>query len=128
MTVLTDDRLTLDELVRALPLAWNDETRESPRYQGQHPAAGQAMASVSLIQRHCGGKILACEVGGEYSRTKHYINELDGGVRIDVTAGQFMYRSPVRKFQKVEPAKDPETLHKVDILEYRVRDFMGGFL
>lgn len=122
--------LTLDQLVKTIPLAWNDETRGSTRYQGQHPAAGQALASALLIQKHCGGDIYSCEVGDKtYSRISHYINVLEGGVRVDVAAAQFGYRKPYRKFAKMDPRFrfEPDQQHVLELLEYRVLEILRGW-
>lgn len=114
---------TLDELVYAIPLAWNPETSGKP--EGTHPADGQDLVSALLVYRYCGGVILHCEVGGEYRRDPHYLNELDGGVRVDLTAGRFRKQSPMRKFKKKD-SKDPQdVLDRVDILESRVEDVLA---
>ena len=82
--------LTLDDLIYGIPLSWGDDTRGNERAFGKHPAAGQCTVSSLLIQKHCGGKIVRCEVGATgYSGIVHYFNELEGGVKVDVTGGQF---------------------------------------
>lgn len=123
--------MTLDQLIRAIPLAWNDETLGNEKRANNHPAAGQCVVSSLLIQRHCGGDIVRCAVGGEYRRTVHYFNELEHGVKIDVTGAQFDRRSPYRLF-KVNPDKKlyifDDTWYRVDILESRVIDVLEGRL
>src|SRR5437868_3133593 len=84
-------KLTLDQLIRAIPHVWSPETRGNDRYTGDHPAAGQCVVSSLLIQRHCGGEIIRCHVGGDYG-VVHYFNELEGGVKVDVTGAQFLLR------------------------------------
>lgn len=123
--------LKLDQLVHAIPLAWNEDTLGNEKRANKHPAAGQCTVSSLLIQRHCGGDIVRCAVGGEYRRTIHYFNELPGGVKIDVTGGQFDRRSPYRLFQVNPPEKIyifDDTWHRVDLLESRVIDVLDGRL
>lgn len=110
--------LTLTELVEYTPLIWDERTLHKD---------SQAYVTAHLIHKHCGGHILSAKVGGEYTRKPHFLNELEGGVRVDLTAGQFLYRSPHRLFQRIIPSKDPDILDKVEYLEYRVRDIMSGF-
>lgn len=121
-------KLTLDELVRAIPLCWNEETRGNEKFTGDHPAAGQCTVSALLIQRHCGGDIIRCQVGGDsYRRVVHYFNELDGGVKIDVAGGQFDRRSPYRLFQANPDPKVyifNDTWDRVELLEWRVHDLL----
>lgn len=120
--------LKLDELIYGIPLSWNEETRGNERFTGKHPAAGQCTVSSLLIQRHCGGKIVRTEVGSGYAGIVHYFNELDGGIKIDVTGGQFKAISPYRKFKR-DP--DPstyifaDTWDRVDLLESRVMDALA---
>lgn len=111
--------LTLNELVTYVPLVWDERTLHK---------GSQAYVTAHLIQRHCGGFILSAKVGGEYTRTQHYLNELEGGIRLDMAAGQFLYRSPHRLFKQITPSTDPDILDKVEYLEYRVRDIMAGLL
>lgn len=125
-------KLTLDELVRAIPRAWNEDTRGNEKFTGTHPAAGQCTVSALLIQRHCGGDIIRCQVGGDsYRRVVHYFNELDGGVKIDVAGGQFDLRSPYRMFQR-NPKQSlyifNDTFDRVEHLEYRVLDVLNANL
>lgn len=122
-------KLTLDQLVRAIPLAWNEDTLGNEKHASDHPAAGQCTVSSLLIQRHCGGDIVRCKVGGEYKRVVHYFNELPGGVKIDVTGGQFLKKSPHRMFWVNPPEKlyiFDDTWHRVDLLESRVMDVLDG--
>jgi hypothetical protein len=115
--------LTLTELVQVIPLAWNEETRGNEKRSGTHPAAGQCTVSSLLIQRHCGGVIVRCEVGGStYARVIHYFNELDHGVIVDVTRAQFSHVKPFRKFKKnpdVSLYIFDDTRDRVDLLESR---------
>lgn len=123
-------QISLSDLIEALPYAWNNETRGNEKYHGDHPAAGQCTVSSLLIQRHHGGEIVRCEVGGDssYGRIIHYFNQIKGAW-IDSTAGQFSKRSPRRKFQ-VEPKESlyifRDTWQRVDLLEYRVRDILDN--
>lgn len=122
--------LSLDQLVRAIPLAWNNETLGNEKHASNHPASGQCVVSSLLIQRHCGGEIIRCEVGGnhQYLRVKHYFNEING-VWVDSTTSQFMLRSPRRLFTRNPPVASyifNDTWHRVDLLEYRVMDVLDG--
>ncbi len=126
--------LRLDELVRAIPLAWTDETRGDDAFKGYLPAnyrtnmtAGQCIVSSLLIQRHCGGVIIGCKI----TNIPHYFNELSGGIWVDVTRSQFTgpkTTSSVRDIKR-NPAKDlyifEGTCERVDMLEYRVRDILA---
>lgn len=116
--------LTLDDLLYAIPLAWNEET-SGIKHAVAHPAVSQDIATVILIQRHCGGEIIHCEVGGDNGRTNHWFNEIDG-VWIDLTAKQFLNRSPRRKFKAVTNKKFGQPyIDRADILERRVEDVLA---
>jgi len=120
--------LTLSELVTAIPHCWSVETRGGESFTGKHPAAGQCTVSSLLIQKYCGGSIIGCTVGSsKYSHVKHYFNELPGGVRVDVTAGQFSKQRVMRQF-KVNPDGSTyifgDTWARVEILEHAVRTYL----
>lgn len=124
--------LTLDELVRIIPLAWSDEVRGSTRLDTEHQSAGLVLATAMLIQKHCGGDIISCAVGGDSWRSApHYINELEHGVKIDVCGKKWRRQSPYRKFKKLTPAAlaaaDPNLEHanRAEILEYKVKDILN---
>lgn len=126
------EKLSLDDLVYAIPKAWNAETLGNEKRVGDHPAAGQCVVSSLLVQRHHGGIIIRCEVGGEsWNRVRHYFNELEGGVTIDTTRAQFGgngWRKPHRLFLKNPPTKTyifDDTWHRVEILEERVREVLS---
>lgn len=122
--------LALGDLVRAIPEVWCPETRGNESYTGDHPAAGQCVVSSLLIQRHCGGDIIRCQVGGEsWRRVVHYFNELPGGVKIDVTGAQFDRRSPYRMFQVNPPVKRyifNDTWERVDLMEWLVKQWLAN--
>lgn len=122
--------MTLEELIRALPLAWNSDTLGNEKHASDHPASGQCTVSSLLIQRHCGGDIIRCEVGGDSGRIIHYFNEING-TWVDSTTSQFLLRSPRRKFLKNPNPQTyifNDTLYRVDMLEYRVRDVLNDYL
>lgn len=121
---------TLEQLITHLPLAWNEETRgndKSPRSTTGHMAAGQCIVSSLLVQRHFGGIIVRCEVGGDvYNRITHYFNDI-GGVMIDTTRAQFSNQAPYRKFKKnpdVSTYVFNDTWYRVDLLERRVLELL----
>lgn len=120
--------MRLDELLWAIPLAWSPETRDPPgaRYAPVESvnlaAKGQCIASTLLIQKHCGGNMIRCVIGGK-STVPHYFNELPYGIWVDVTRSQFLSRSPVRQLKR-NPDKKlwefKDTWERVDLLERRV--------
>jgi len=127
--------VNLDELVRGIPLAWNDETRGDDAFKGYLPpnyrtnmAAGQCIVSSLLIQRHLGGNIIGCKI----TNIPHYFNELPGGIWVDVTRSQFTgpkTTSSVREIKRNPPESSyifEGTWDRVDLLEYRVRDIING--
>lgn len=120
--------MNLQDLLWAVPRAWNDDTRVAVQGMGNHPAAGQSVPSSLLIQKHFGGQIVFCEVGGStYNRTYHWFNDLDG-VMVDVTRAQFKNQLPYRKFKKV-PLNNKwpvDTWQRVDLLEDRVLDLLAN--
>jgi hypothetical protein len=114
--------MNLDQLVWAIPESWNEETLGNEKRHGTHKAAGQCIVSSLLVQRHCGGIIVRCNVGRTYNIAVHYFNELPGGVMIDTTRAQFKSVSPYSSFKK-NPPEDTyifkDTWARVDILEDR---------
>lgn len=134
-------KISLDDLIYATPKAWNEETRgndRSTRSNSKQMAAGQCIVSSLLVQRHHGGHIIRCQVGGDtYSRITHYFNELDGGVTVDLTRAQFDgldRRKPHRLFVKNPPTStyifngDTNvlgTMDRVNILEDRVLEVLS---
>lgn len=130
--------MNLDQLIFAIPLAWSDETRGNDRDKKNgtdHPASGQCIVSSLLVQRHCGGDIVRCSVGGEsYNQAIHYFNEI-GGVMIDTTRAQFSPQKPYRKFKKnpdkklyIFPGAAPDILStwdRVDLLQDRCFEILA---
>lgn len=116
--------LTLGDLIHTIPLAWSAETRGKETFRGKSPAAGQCTVSSLLIQRHCGGIIMACAVG----RAPHYFNDING-VWIDVTRQQFPRTWPYRSLKK-EPAPSSyifsDTWDRVELLEQRCLEILHG--
>lgn len=121
---------TLDQLAYALPLAWHEETRE-PSFEGQPIVEGQCTTSSLLVQRHLGGNMMRCSVGGETWRgTVHYFNELPSGMWLDTTRVQFEYKSPVRLIQRNPPKKlymFRDTMEQVDTLEFWVQEVLDDY-
>lgn len=129
-------KISLDDLVYAIPKAWSEETRgndKSPRSTSTHIAAGQCIVSSLLVQRHHGGDIVKCVVGRTYNTVVHYLNDING-VMIDLTRAQFKSVSPYSQFKK---NPDPKTyifngdanvlgtVERVNILEDRVLEVLS---
>lgn len=122
--------LTLDELIWAIPQAWNTETlypASGSRYavKFDNPATGQCLVSTLLVRRHLGGDLMRCGVGQAGYRTVHYFNQLENGMWIDVTRSQFSSRSPVGDIKKNPDPKLWEfgdIWERVALLERRVTE------
>jgi len=122
--------IDLGDMLEALPLAWNDDTRRvyAPHHSDS-PAAGQCVVSSLLIQKHFGGKLIRCRVQPPGESLVHYFNEVNG-MMIDSTRSQFGPIYPTYSNFWPDPPVDlyifPGTWESVRLLESRVLDIMNS--
>lgn len=115
--------LSLDHLIKYLPLAWDEETRGNEHAAGRHPAAGQCVVSSLLVQKYHDGDIVRCIVGG----TVHYFNIINE-MWIDTTRAQFGKRTWPYKRIEINPHHSQyifnDTWYRVGLLEEKVKELI----
>jgi len=85
-TVLTDRPVTLNDLERALTLAWSRETSADPTgWSDENRAWGHCAVTALILQDYLAGSLLRGEVGP----ISHYWNVLPSGEHVDLTLVQF---------------------------------------
>lgn len=86
---------TLQDVAHALALAWNRDTAYDPNdWSDGNKARGHCIVSSLVMQDYFGGELLPYVINEGSLKETHYVNKLDNGVIVDVTASQ--YPDPVQ--------------------------------
>jgi hypothetical protein len=113
----------IDQLTRAIRLAWTPQTSVADYWDTANPARGQCAPTALVVQDSLGGELLR----GELEGTSHYWNLLPDGTEVDLTREQFKRFEPgsIQPRTREYVLSYPDTDRRYRILSQRVKKHLA---